>query len=164
MSYKYLLDANVFIQANNFYYPKDIFPGFWDWIEKQNKNKVIASIDSIRNELSRGDDELSEWAKTCDKKEWFLPEDDENTQNCFGDIVNWIQEHNQFKDVAKEEFIGVADPWLIAKAKSSNSTIVTQEKSAPNSKRKIYIPDVCNYFNVSYINTIDLIRTLGGRF
>lgn len=164
MSYKYLLDANVFIQASNFYYPKDIFPGFWDWIEEQNQNKIITSIDFIQKELSHGNDELSEWAKTCDKKSWFLPEDDEGTQIHMGEIANWIQEHDQFHDVAKEEFMRVADPWLIAKAKSSGTTIVTQEKSAPHSKKKIYVPDVCNHFNVPYINTIELIRELKGRF
>lgn len=27
---RYILDANVFIQANNQYYPLEFVPGFWD--------------------------------------------------------------------------------------------------------------------------------------
>ena len=33
----YLLDTNIFIQAKNEYYGFDLCPGFWDWLERQNK-------------------------------------------------------------------------------------------------------------------------------
>ncbi len=58
----------------------------------------------------------------------------------------------------------VADPWLIAKAKTGKLTIVTEETSDPKSRKKIFIPDICKEHHVPYINTIGLIRSLGGRF
>lgn len=142
----------------------DVFPGFWDWIEAQNENRIIASTHSIREELTAGNDDLSIWTKDLNKSNFFLPDDDEQTQIYFGQIVNWAQENDHFKPTAKEELLRGADPLLIAKAKSHGSIIVTQEKSDPQSKKKIFIPDVCNHFNVPYIDTVGMLRKIGGRF
>jgi len=57
----FLLDTNVFIEAKNRYYAFDICPGFWDWMDSACGVKV-ASIVNVREELTRGDDELSAWA------------------------------------------------------------------------------------------------------
>ncbi len=59
----YLLDANVFIQAKNFYYGFDFCPAFWDWLIIKNNLGVVFSIDGIMTEIMRGDDPLSEWVK-----------------------------------------------------------------------------------------------------
>jgi hypothetical protein len=159
----YLLDTNVFIQAHRVYYPIDLFPVFWEWLTQQNLNDNIKSIDQVYNEIKNQKDELSEWCKSLDNKKWFLSVSDDETQEHFRIIANWIMSQN-FKDSAKQIFLSVADPWLIAKAMSCDLTIVTQEKSAPQSKSKIYIPDVCNFFSVPYTNTIGMIRNLGGKF
>ena len=34
---RYLLDANVFIQAKNLHYGFDFFPAFWDWLVDRNR-------------------------------------------------------------------------------------------------------------------------------
>ena len=94
----------------------------------------------------------------------YLSSEDEATQNSMSDIANWTMRHDNFKDTAKSEFPSVADPWIIAKAKTDNLTVVTQEKSKPESKSKIFIPDVCNAFDVNYINTIEMLRILGRKF
>lgn len=161
---RYLLDANVFIQAHRFHYPFDVFPGFWNWLEQENKNGLIGSIDWVYDEIKAGDDELSEWIKSLDIEKWFLKCSGEQTQHCYAEIANHIMRNTPYKEIAKEEFLGVADPWLIAKAKSERLTLITQEKSSPHSTRKIFIPDVCRKYDIPCINTIDLIRALGGRF
>ncbi len=33
MTEKYLLDANIFINAENYNYPQEIFPGIWQLFE-----------------------------------------------------------------------------------------------------------------------------------
>ena len=159
---RYLLDANIFIQAHRFHYPFDVFPGFWSWIEQENEKGIIGSIDGVFDEIKAGDDELSEWMKSLDAEKWFLKCDDEKTQQCYTEIADQIMGNTQYKPTAKDEFLGVADPWLIAKAEKL--TVITQEKSSPNSARKIFIPDVCREYKIQCINTIDLIRALGGRF
>jgi hypothetical protein len=65
---------------------------------------------------------------------------------------------------AKEEFLSIADSWLMAKAKALQLTIVTEERSNPQKRNKIYIPDICGIYEIPYINTVGLIRVLGGQF
>ena len=67
-----------------------------------------------------------------------------------------------YKRSAIQEFLAtdLPDPWLVAHAKANNYTIVTYEKSEPNRKSRIKIPEVCNQFGVRYINTVDLLREL----
>ncbi len=61
-------------------------------------------------------------------------------------------------------FLDSADLFLIAKARVVGYTIVTEEKSAPKSQRKICIPDVCKEFNVRSINTMELLRKVRAKF
>lgn len=80
MSLEYLLDTNVFIQAKRYYYPFDAFPGFWKWLDREQGLGRIASIVSVGKELSDGNDELADWSRERIDNEWFLSEDDEETQ------------------------------------------------------------------------------------
>jgi hypothetical protein len=59
----YLLDANVFIQAKNLHYGFDFCPAFWDWLVAENRRGRVFSIEKVGDELSAGDDELSQWAE-----------------------------------------------------------------------------------------------------
>ena len=67
-------------------------------------------------------------------------------------------------DGAKDKFARKADGWLVACAQASNLTLVTKEVSNPYIKNRVSIPNVCEHFNVKYINTFDLLRQLGVRF
>ncbi|MDF1569072.1 MAG: DUF4411 family protein [Spirochaetaceae bacterium] len=166
MSFSYLLDANIFIQAHRERYPFDVFPIFWEWLESENEKGTITSIDPVYKELNppSGTDELSAWTKTLNKSQWFLPVDDEACQISFAEIANWTYRHPTYKQTAKDEFLDIADSLIIAKAKSMGITVVTQEKSSPNSRNRIQIPDVCREFDVPCINLLQLIRTLEARF
>ena len=70
------------------------------------------------------------------------------------------------KREAIDEFLdaNIADAWLIAFAKNKNISLITYEKSEPNSKKRIKIPDVCIEFNIHYLNTIEMFRKLGQSF
>ncbi|SHJ05335.1 DUF4411 family protein [Halodesulfovibrio aestuarii] len=159
----YLLDANVFIQAKNLHYRFPTFPCFWSWLDECNTNGQLASINFIKQELANGNDTLASWAKAASSN-WFLQESDIQTQQNFSSIAHWVITHQQFHQTAKNEFLSCGDPWLIAKAKSINATIVTHEKSVPQSKKKIFIPDVCIQYGVQYIDTFDLLETLNAQF
>ena len=159
-----LLDANVFIQAKNFYYGFDIVPSFWKWLDEQHKQGKIATIKPIYEELTKGNDELAQWAKKRKDSGWFIDVDDEPTQKAFANIANWAQNSN-FKESAIIEFLDVADSLLVAKAISNGCTIVSHEKAYnPKIKRKIKIPNVCQHFGIKYIDTFDLLRQLGAKF
>jgi pimeloyl-ACP methyl ester carboxylesterase len=57
-----------------------------------------------------------------------------------------------------------ADGWLVAYAKVMDCVIVTQEVLNPDIKRKVPIPNVCQSFSVSFIDTFEMLRRLGVRF
>ena len=159
-----LLDANVFIQAKNFYYGFDIVPSFWKWLDEQHKQGKIASIRPVYEELTKGSDELAKWAKDRKNSRWFIDIDDGPTQTAFKSVVNWAQNSN-FKKSAVNEFLSAADSFLIAKAIADEYTIVSHEKAYdPKIKRKIKIPNVCQHFGIKYIDTFDLLRQLGAKF
>ncbi|MEZ5593894.1 MAG: DUF4411 family protein [Gammaproteobacteria bacterium] len=67
----YLLDANTYIQAKNLHYQMSFCPAYWDWLDRQYAASALASISTIYDEITEGDDELSEWVKT--RKDHFLP-------------------------------------------------------------------------------------------
>lgn len=73
---------------------------------------------------------------------------------------------HHYKPTALAEFLDTAeaDAWLVAFSLNKNIPIITYEKSEPNSKKKIKIPDVCIQFGVSYLSTIDMFRQLGQSF
>jgi hypothetical protein len=59
---RYLLDANIFIQAKNLHYGFDFCPAFWEWLIAQNVAGKVASIEKVDDELRAGGDDLSDWA------------------------------------------------------------------------------------------------------
>lgn len=59
---KYLLDANVFIAANNLHYGLDFCPAFWDWLVECNDTEKVFSIEKVGDEIEAGEDQLSIWA------------------------------------------------------------------------------------------------------
>lgn len=161
----YLLDSNIFIQANKIQYPFDVFPGFWNWLERDMDNGLIHSIDPVFRELMSGNDNLQEWISKYKNTDCFLSVDDEKTQKTYRKIANWVYTPSlNYTDIARREFLSVADSWLVAKAIVNNCSIVTLEKYDPNIKKRIKIPNVCEQFNVPYINTIELLRRMQIKF
>ena len=161
----YLLDTNIFIQANKIQYPFDIFPGFWEWLERDITDGLIHSIEPVYVELMKGNDDLKDWVDRYKYTDCFLKVEDIDTQKAYRDIAKWVYSPDLgYTDTAISEFFNVADSWLIAKAISTDSSIVTLERYDPNIKRRIKIPNVCKQFDVEYINTIDLLRKMNVKF
>jgi len=165
---KYIVDSNFFIQAHRAYYPLDVVQSFWLKIQSLAFSGKLKSIDKVRKEIfdnSSHEDDLIEWCKNSLPNDFFI-ETDSVIENYIK-ITTWANsmEHH-YSAHAIQEFLetDLADPWLIALAMSNNWTIVTYEKSEPNRKSKIKIPEVCNHFNVKYINTIEMLRELNEFF
>ena len=154
---KYILDANIFIEAKRRYYAFDLCPGFWDSLLHHCREGNLESIDRVKKELSEGDD-LNEWKKQASGL--FASTDSAIVLNAYGDIIQWAQTQGRFTDAAKSEFAGGVDAWVIAYAKANNNVVVTHEISAPKSKKGVKIPDACKQFSVQYVNTFDMLRKL----
>jgi len=158
----YLLDANVFIEAAHRYYAFDLAPRFWEVLIRLAEAGQIQSIDRVKEELERGNDELATWVKgpfiTA-----FVSTDDTSIFRSFAEIMTWVQGQSQFLDAAKAEFANGADGWLVAYAQVKGYVVVTHERPAPDARRKVPIPNVCEAFHVPFIGTFEMLRTLGVR-
>ncbi len=159
----YLLDANVFIEAKNFYYAFDIAPIFWQALDIAQTAGQIASVRPVCDELLKGKDELADWINERKQGGWFLPVDDAATQLKFREIAAWVM-GQPFTAHAQAEFLAGGDPWLIAKAVTTGAIIVTHEKLDLRSKKKVFIPTVCHHFGPPCVNTFDMLRRLGLSF
>lgn len=160
---KYLLDANTLIEAKNRYYQMSICPGFWDWVSHAHMGGDVASIASVGAELRRGNDELADWAKH--NTSFFIDDSDSATQTAFAEVANFIvAAADTMKSGAIEDFLGGADPWLIAKARTMSAVIVTHERFNEANRKKFLIPNVCRHFGVTCIDTFALLKQAKVRF
>lgn len=159
----FVLDTNTFIQAYRAHYPIDVVPSFWNKLKQLIIENKVISIDKVKDEIYKNDDELKEWLSSNIDAAAFHPTQTTEVLIEYRKLSNWANSRSDhFQPKAITEFLDAdnADAWLIAFCMQSGDVIVTQEVSAPNSKSKIKIPDVCDTFNVNYINTIKLFREL----
>lgn len=161
----YLLDSDVFITAKNAYYAFDICPGFWDSLLHHHRENTVFSIDRVRSELlaGRATEDLVQWARQRVPHSFFFPVEDGDVPDRYAEIMLWVQRHPRYYDEAKARFAAGADGWLVAYARVHSFIVVTNGKPEPDSRRAIKIPDICQQFNVEYINTFDLLRRMGVR-
>lgn len=154
----YIIDTNVLIEAKNRYYAFDFAPGFWAWLMHAHSQGTIASIKAIYDELTVGDDELSDWAK--DNPSFFLPFDELATLKI-QPLVQWATAQN-FTAAALARFTGDdADLLITAYAAAHGHTVVTHERSHPKSIAQVYIPDACKGLGVPVADTFTMLRDTG---
>lgn len=159
----YVLDANVFIEAARRYYAFDLHTPFWDILEQHAQNGVVESIDRVRDELEKEEDELARWTQNNFGRA-FCSTDQEDIIGAYGAVMTWVQGQPQYIDAARADFAGGADGWLVAYAIARGRVIVTQEVVAPEARRKVPIPNVCDHFRVRYVDTFRMLRELSVHF
>lgn len=148
VSNKFIVDANVFLQGKTFHYHFDFCEGFWDWIHAGYDKGVIFSIAKVRAELVAGNkgDKARTWAETM-PRDFFLDDTgDSKVMTAYADVMNWANANGHYKDNAKKVFADSkrADAFLLAYARTHGHVIVTQEKSNPETKKSIPIPDAAD--------------------
>ena len=161
---KFLLDANIFIEAHKRYYGFDLCPGFWTSMIQQHQANRIFSIDRVNQEIVKNKDKLDQWTRQKAPSSLFKTTDDNAIIELFREMVEWVESESQYRREAKDEFARVADGWLVACAKAEGLIIVTHEVYNPEIQKKIPIPNVCRQFGVEYVNTFDMLRELGVKF
>ena len=162
----YLLDSDVLITAKNLYYAFDICPGFWESLLHHHREGHVFSIDRVRSELlaGRSTEDLVKWVRNDVPEAFFLTADTDEVAQVYTEIMLWVQRHSTYFDHAKAKFATGADGWLVAYALVHGATVVTNEQSAPESKKDVKLPDVCDKYEVHRENTFNLLRALGARF
>lgn len=158
----YLLDSNSFIQPKNTFYSFDVCPPFWDWLIQSNRRGVVFSIQKVESELMEQRDELSKWVKKCCGDSFFL-KPDKGAAEHLQLVAQWVQDHPNYTDAARQDFFRKADYYLVAQARAEGFTVVTFEKHE-NSIHTVKIPTVCAAVGVKCCNLHKMLKEEGARF
>lgn len=138
------LDANVLITAKSQYCEFGRVDQYWEWLAfnaKQGKAKIPLEI---HEEITRGKDELSEWAKSY-KGDLVLQEEVDIA------LIRQVTTEGYAPDPTDVEIEAIGrDPFLIAYALADldNRTVVTGEKRSNKQRQNRPIPSVCDEFSV----------------
>ena len=158
---RYLIDANVFIQAKNFHYRFGFCQGFWQWLTEAHHAGLVFSIDKVRQEINDGDedDQVRLWADDLPESFFIADIHDSSVMQTYRQVMQWNVSNNNYRQQAKDEFarFDKADAFLIAAAKAHGFTLVTHEASKPESEKRVLIPDAANEFNIESIMIYDLL-------
>ena len=157
---KYLLDTNVLVEASKRYYAFDLVSTFWEQLTNQAQAGIISSIDKVKAEIHYKNSSLTDWANNRFKR--WESTDVVGTVEKHQDLMKWSISHQQYTTKAKAEFASdsKADAWLVAHALARQCVIVTEEVFNRDIKRKIPIPNVCQEFDVTYVDTFQMLRDL----
>lgn len=160
---KYVLDANIFIEASRRYYSFDFGTKFWDFLVEKAKENTICSVDKVLKEIQKGNvnEPLRKWAEN-EFKDYFFSTENDGVLNIYKEIINVVYRNNNYTQNAKDEFFKEenADAWVIAYAKCNNLIVVTHESINLNSRKKILIPNLCHELNIKYIDTFTMLKEL----
>lgn len=162
----YLLDANVFIDANRDYYPIERVPEFWDWLAAMGELGRVKIPQEIYEEIvlplppPNRTEVLVDWLRK--HRDVLLLEEQVRV-----DLVAHVTEQGYADDLTDDEMEKIGrDPFLIAYAFADvqNRCVVTNERRRPNRTRaNRHLPDVGDNFKVVCINTFDMMRELDFR-
>ena len=155
----YLFDSNIFIRSKNDM-PLDLWPTFWQRMtEMINNGQVFISV-KVKEEIERGNDELTEWLKNSALKTCFVGLDGD-VMRMYGEVQAWAGTKS-FTQTARNVSATIADVYLVATtAAAKNMTLVTYEKSNPNSKARVLIPDACEAVGANYCDLNAVLRGMG---
>jgi hypothetical protein len=152
----YLVDSDVFMQARNRHYGFAFCPGFWAWLDAAHDAGRVASVGKVGDELRAGKDDLATWAG--DRSAFFL-EPDDAVVTSLRVLSGWaVDQSTGYFLAARNDFLASADYYLIAHAHAQSHVVVTHERSQPDSKRRIKIPDACAAFGVKCIDPFEMLR------
>lgn len=166
------MDSNSFITPKNIYYPFDVFPSYWTVLSDKSANESIYLITQVYDELVNGHEEdlVRRWIENEFHGD-VIDTYDSKIVDAWQSILIHLQSSSLYNTRAFDTWADedVADPWIIAAAKVHGCTVVSLEErnrhlnpGSPTSKVKI--PDICDDFNVPYLNLQDMLRELNVSF
>lgn len=115
----------------------------------------LFSVGEVGREVLAIEDELSEWAK--DRGDAFFLPSSAQLYPALQVVSTWVTSQS-FSSAAVDAFFRSGDYHLIAQAYAARHVVVTHEVSAPFSKKRIKIPDVCMAMDVECINPFQMLR------
>jgi hypothetical protein len=157
---KYLLDANVFVQAKNLHYGLDFCPAFWEWLVLMNDQGLVFSVDKVAAEIEAGNDALTKWARGPGKGLFLRT--DAVVAASLGRVSQWAKSQH-YEQAAISTFFQSADYYLVAHALARQCVVVTHEVPSTSTKR-IKIPNACMGLSIHFMTPYEMLRREGARF
>jgi hypothetical protein len=154
----YVFDGSPLSTLHRNYY-RDIFPTLWVGFDKLVEDGEILSTREVLRELRRYNLEpLLEWAKA--NEDLFPTPNREETA-----FVARIFEVRHFQNniEGKKLLSGgyVADPFIIARAAVTKSTVVSMETFKENSAD---IPNICEHFEIPHFSLAQFMKAESWKF
>jgi hypothetical protein len=161
---RYIIDSNCFITPHRSFCPTDVGLSFWNKVKALANEGVICSIDKVKAELYVNSDELKDWMDLNIEKQFFLDFENEFSVGALTKIITWAKANRFYTPRAKEKFLKLdkADIYIASYASTQPSewTVVSMERSAPESPGEIKLPDICARYNVKCIQLEEMFREL----
>jgi len=159
-NYEYCLDANVLIQAWQKYYSPKYCSEYWSVLDALGLQNKIYIPEIVYDEIIKTEDDLSSWLKKSNIPKLSITE---SVTKCLKDMYNTNPIHKFLADNTR--YRSLADPWVIAHAMDTKSTVVTkEEKITASNTNKIKIPNVCDNMGIPWMNDFQLIEKLQIKF
>jgi hypothetical protein len=136
------------------------FPSLWEKFNILIYERKIISVREVYKEIITWNPSrrLVQWAK--ENKDLFPPSSPEELE-----FLNIIFSVRHFQSLIGQKQIlqgtPVADPFVIAKGKIEGRVVVTQESLKKNAAK---IPNVCDHFNIPYMNLEGFMEKEGWEF
>lgn len=130
--------------------PIDIFPGPWEDLTRLIQNGDLLIHRSVREEVLVKDDLAAEWMKTIDLS---LLHDIDTPQNQFISYMGTQEKYLRYQ-YSLPEYVGKADPYLIALAHVHDLVVITNESPV----KEWRIPHVCQRFEVCSMDLFAFLR------
>jgi hypothetical protein len=154
MPERYCLDTSVFINSWQAHYRIDVFPGVWAALDGLIREGRLVSCQEVFTELQKQRDALLDWGKA--RKQIFEPPTAETTLQ----MSKIMERFPNFAAIGGST--NAADPWLIAHARITDTTVVTFEQDQQTKPTKPpKIPNVCNDLGIRWLPPIDFLAETG---
>ncbi|MDY3127120.1 MAG: DUF4411 family protein [Corynebacterium sp.] len=147
----YLIDSNIVLGTWNIY-PPAIFRTLWEQFADLIPNGDLYFHEEVKQELTSWSSEQSQWFnKHVPDNRVIKPTEAEVEKYVL--VSKWAQFERtpKLKQKAVDDFLNVADSWLVACAMVNTATIVSNETSAVNSTARLKLPDAAAHFGVAYL-------------
>lgn len=145
---KYCIDTSSLLEAWVRRYPFDNFPGFWKRLGELFEAQIAVSSEEVLRETERKDDGLARWLKS--HKESLLALTPEVQQK----VTEILAVHRRLVDSRPGK--GYADPFVIATAEITRTTIVTEEGDGTETRPTI--PFVCARRGIKRVRIVQMIQ------
>jgi len=148
-----VFDTSAFINGRRDLYKPNTFGVIWDLIDRLVANGQIRSVDEVKREVTKKDDQAAAWVK--------------RRVGLFVRLTHDIQKATKEVLAACPKLLAqfganrnAADPFVIGLAMARSGAVVTQETPG-KSRNRPRIPDACKEVDVPCMTLADFVDAQG---